>query len=86
MTDTEQADYDRLTKKAWIIYYASAVIIATLLVLFVAQDNEERFFYGLMVIAGSYVLRPGEKRMDKQIKKFTGVSRPAKEETQSEES
>ena len=47
--------------------------------LFVAQDDEERFFYSLMPAAAAYVLRPGEKLMGKYILKFTGVSNPADE-------
>jgi hypothetical protein len=49
-------------------------------VLFVAQDTEERFFYGLMPTAAAYVLRPTESYMAKLIYRFTGVSRPEKAE------
>lgn len=61
---------------AWIIYALVALLVATILVLFVATDNEERFFYGLMPTAAAYVLRPTESYMAKLIHKFTGVSKP----------
>ncbi len=80
MTTNLNQKYDHYIKKAWIIYTLAAIILAAVLVLFVAQDNEERFFYGLMTLAAAYVLRPGERLMDKQILKYTGVSRPTKEE------
>ena len=76
MTDNQNQQYTKLTKKAWVIYYSLAIVLATVLVLFVASDNEERFFFGMMTIAASYVLRPSEKVMDKQILKYTGVARP----------
>ena len=75
MTVNQNQKYDHYTKMAWIVYALAAIVLAAVLVLFVAQDNEERFFYGLMTIAAAYVLRPGEKFMDKQILKFTGVSK-----------
>lgn len=75
MTVNQNQKYDYYTKIAWIIYTLAAIVLAAVLVLFVAQDNEEMFFYGLMTIAASYVLRPGEKLMDKQILRFTGVSK-----------
>lgn len=80
MTDNSNQKYDYYTKVAWTIYTLAAIILAAVLVLFVAQDNEERFFYGLMTIGAAYVLRPSEKIMDKQILKFTGVSKTAGEE------
>lgn len=55
---------------AWIIYSVLAIVIIVLLVLFVAQDNEERLFYGLMGAAVSYVFRPTEKFMQAQIDRF----------------
>lgn len=76
MTVNQNHKYEHHLKVAWIIYALAAIVFAAALVLFVAQDNEERFFYGLMPVAAAYVLRPGRKTMDKQILKFTGVSRP----------
>lgn len=75
MTVNQNQKYDHYTKIAWIIYTLAAIVFAAVLVLFVAQDNEERFFYGLMPLAAAYVLRPGEKLMARQILKFTGVSK-----------
>lgn len=80
MTVNNNEKYEHYTKMAWIIYSISAVVIATVLVFFVARDNEEMFFYGFMTIAGAYVLRPSERMMDRQILKFTGVSKPTEEE------
>jgi len=80
MTDNQNQKYIHYTKMAWGIYALSAVILAVVLVLFVAQDNEERFFFGLMTIAGAYVFRPTERFFSKYILKFTGVSKPTDKE------
>ena len=79
MTAKLNQKYDYYTKVAWTIYSLAAIVLATVLVLFVAQDNEEIFFYGLMTIAAAYVLRPNEKIMGKQILRFTGVSKTKEE-------
>ena len=75
MTVNQNQKYDYYTKIAWTIYTLATIVLAAVLVLFVAQDNEERFFYGLMTVAAAYVLRPGEKFMDRQVLKYTGVSK-----------
>ena len=80
MTVNQNQKYDYYAKVAWTIYTLSAIVLAALLVLFVAQDNEERFFYGLMTIAAAYVLRPSERIMARQILRFTGVSKAAEDE------
>ena len=80
MTVNQNQKYDYYTKVAWTIYALAAIVLAALLVLFIAQDNEERFFYGLMTIAAAYVLRPSERIMAKQILRFTGVSKATEEE------
>ena len=80
MTDNTNQKYDYYTKVAWTIYTIVTIVLAAVLVLFVAQDNEEMFFYGLMTIATAYVLRPSETIMGKQILRFTGVSKTTKEE------
>jgi hypothetical protein len=74
MADNQNQKYIYYTKVAWAVYYLLAIVLACVLVLFVAQDNEERFFYGFMTIAAAYVFRPTEKYIDKLIFKFTGVS------------
>ena len=76
MSDHQNKDYARYSKMAWIIYALMVVVFAAILVLFVATDNEERFFYGLMPLAAAYVLRPTEKVMAKYVLKFTGVAKP----------
>ena len=80
MTDNQNDKYIFYTKMAWAIYSLITIAIIVVLVLFVAQDNEEMFFYGLMTIAAAYVLRPNEKIMGKQILRFTGVSKTTEEE------
>ena len=80
MTVNQNQKYDYYTKVAWTIYTLAAIVLAALLVLFIAQDNEERFFYGLMTIAAAYVLRPNERIMARQILRFTGVSKATEEE------
>jgi len=80
MTANQNQKYVYYTKVAWVIYTVASVVLAAVLVLFVAEDNEEMFFYGLMTIAAAYVMRPSERLMDKKILRFTGVSKPTKEE------
>ena len=53
--------------------------MVVVLVLFVAQDDEERFFYGLLPAAVAYVFRPMNKPFSKLIFKFTGISHPTEE-------
>ena len=77
MTDNLNDKYIFYTKMAWAIYILITIAIVVVLVLFVAQDNEERFFYGLMPAAAAYVFRPLDKPFSKLIFKFTGVSHPA---------
>ena len=79
MTDNQNDKYTYYTKMAWIIYILMTIAIIAVLVLFVAQDNEERFFYSLMPAAAAYVFRPMDKPFSKLIFKFTGVSPPTEE-------
>ena len=79
MTDNKNDKYIFYTKIAWTIYTLITIAIIVVLVLFVAQDNEERFFYGLMPAAAAYVFRPMNKPFSKLIFKFTGVSHPTEE-------
>ncbi|MGD8934082.1 MAG: hypothetical protein PVF35_04840 [Gammaproteobacteria bacterium] len=79
MTDHKNQKYIYYTKVTWTIYYLLALVLACVLVLFVAQDNEERFFYGIMTVAAAYVFRPTEKYIGKLILKFTGVSQATEE-------
>lgn len=80
MTVNQNQKYVYYTKVAWAIYALITIAIIAVLVLFVAQDNEERFFYGLMPAAAAYVLRPMNKPFSKLIFKFTGVSHPTEQE------
>ena len=85
MTDNQEQQYIHYTKIAWRLYVLAVVILAVLLVLFVASDNEERFFYGFMTLAGSYSFRPREAFFSRLILKYTGVSKPAKKESEDNE-
>ena len=80
MTDNQNDKYIFYTKIAWTIYTLVTIALIAVLVLFVAQDNEERFFYGLMTAAAAYVFRPMDKPFSKLIFKFTGVSHPSEQE------
>jgi hypothetical protein len=80
MTVNQNQKYVYYTKVAWAIYTLVTIALIVVLVLFVAQDNEERFFYGLMPAAASYVFRPTDRLLSKLIFKFTGVSQPTEKE------
>ena len=79
MTDNQNDKHIFYTKMAWTIYTLITIAIFVVLVLFVAQDNVEKFFYGLMPAAAAYVFRPMDKPFSKLIFKFTGVSHPTEE-------
>ena len=80
MTDNQNDKYISYTKIAWTIYTLMTIAISVVLVLFVARDNEEMFFYGLMPAAAAYVFRPMNKPFSKLIFKFTGVSHPTEQD------
>jgi hypothetical protein len=77
---TDKQNYAYYNKVAWILYTVLAIAVIAILVLFVAQDNEERFFYGLMGAGVAYVFRPTNKFFGQLIFKFTGVSQPEEKE------
>ncbi|MFN2330163.1 MAG: hypothetical protein ABR612_14740 [Chromatocurvus sp.] len=80
MTNINNGKYQSNLKKAWIIYGLITLVLIVVLVLFVAQDNEERFFFTIMPAAAAYVFRPTERYLSKLILKFTGVSKPTEKE------
>ena len=80
MMDNKKDKYASYTKMAWIIYTLITIAIMFVLVLFVAQDNEERLFYALAPAVAAYAFRPLNKPFSKLIFKFTGVSHPTEEE------
>ena len=80
MTNVQKVKYRSYLKKAWAIYALITIALVIVLVLFVAEDNEERFFFTIMPAAAAYVFRPTERYLDKLIFKFTGVSRPTENE------
>jgi hypothetical protein len=71
MTVSDSDKYASYNKMAWRIYTVLAIILIVFLVTIVAQDMEEQFFYGMMTAAVSYVFRPTEKFMRRQISRFT---------------
>ena len=79
MIENKNDKYISYTKMAWTIYTLTTIAIIFVLVLFVAQDNEERLFYTLAPAVGAYVFRPMNKPFSKIIFKFTGVSHPTEE-------
>ena len=77
MTNTQDDKYNAYVKRAWIIYILLTIAVIAVLVLFVASDNEEMFFYTLMPAAAAYVFRPMDKPFSRLIFKYTGVSHPS---------
>ena len=80
MTNDQNGKYQSLLKRAWVIYALITIALIIVLVLFVAGDNEERFFFTIMPAAAAYVFRPTERYMGKLILRFTGVAKPAENE------
>ena len=80
MTNDQDIKFQSYLKRAWVIYALITIALVAILVLFVAQDNEERFFFTIMPVAAAYVFRPTNRYLGKLVFKFTGVSQPAKNE------
>ena len=80
MTNPQDSKYQSYVKRAWAIYALMTIAVIVILVLFVAQDNEERFFFTIMPAAAAYVFRPTNSYLGKLIFKFTGVSQPQEHE------
>ena len=59
-------------KIAWAVYALLTILVVLALVFIVAEDNEEKLFFSLMTVAASYVFRPTDRYMKKQIKRFMG--------------
>lgn len=76
MTDNQDTKFAHYTKLAWRIYALIALVIVATLVLLVARDMEEMFFYGLLTPAAFYVFRPTDRYIARMVYKFTGVARP----------
>jgi hypothetical protein len=77
MTNNQDSKYQSYIKRAWLIYSLITIALIVILVLFVAQDNEERFFFTIMPAAAAYVFRPTNRYIGKLIFKFTGVPQPS---------
>jgi MFS-type transporter involved in bile tolerance (Atg22 family) len=81
MTNNQDIKFQSYIKRAWAIYALITIALIVILVLFVAQDNEERFFFTIMpAAAAAYVFRPTNRYLGKLIFKFTGVSQPSENE------
>ena len=76
MTNIQNGKYQSYLKRAWAMYMLITIAFIVVLVLFVAEDNEERFFFTIMPAAAAYVFRPTESYLSKLIFKFTGFSKP----------
>ena len=79
MSESKDELYASYVKKAWIIYALVTIAVMVLLVLFVAEDNEERLFYTLAPAVAAYSFRPLNKPFSNLIYKFTGVSHPTED-------
>ena len=79
MSESKNDQYASYVKKAWIIYSLLVIAVSVLLVLFVAEDNEERLFYALAPAVAAYSFRPLNKPFSNLIYKFTGLSHPTED-------
>jgi hypothetical protein len=80
MTDNQDIKFQSYLKRAWAIYALITIALIVILVLFVAQDNEERFFFTIMPAAAAYVFRPTNGYLSKLVFRFTGVSQSSDSE------
>jgi hypothetical protein len=80
MTSIQNGKYQSYLKRTWAVYALITIALIVVLVLFVAQDNEERFFFTIMPAAAAYVFLPTERYLGRLIFKFTGVTKPAENE------
>lgn len=80
MANDQDSKYQSYVRRAWAIYALITIALIVILVLFVAQDNEERFFFAIMPAAAAYVFRPTDRYLGQLIFKFTGVSKPSENE------
>ena len=80
VTNNQDSKYQSYIKRAWAIYALITIALIVILVLFVAQDNEEKFFFTIMPAAAAYVFRPTNRYIGKLVFRFTGVSPPSENE------
>ncbi len=80
MTNDQDSKYQSYIKRAWAIYALITIALIVILVLFVAKDTEERFFFTIMPAAAAYVFRPSNRYLGNLIFKFTGVAQPSEDE------
>ena len=80
MTNNQDSKYKSYIKRAWAIYALITIALIVILVLFVAQDNEEKFFFTIMPAAAAYVFRPTNRYLGKLVFRFTGVAPPSENE------
>lgn len=80
MTDNQDNKFVYYTKIAWVIYTLIIISLMAVLVFFVAEDNEEMFFFGLITPAAAYVFRPTSRYIGRLVFKYTGVSETKEQE------
>ncbi|MDH5190958.1 MAG: hypothetical protein OEW89_06885 [Gammaproteobacteria bacterium] len=80
MVENQDQKHAYYTKVAWSIYALISIVLMLILVLVVASDNEEMFFYGIMTPSAFYVFRPTNRYINKLIYKFTGVTNEKEQE------
>lgn len=85
MTADPIKKYQASKKTVWRIYAALIACLVAFLVLFVATDNEEKFFYSLMTIGASYAFRPNDTQINAIIKRLFDIEAPVKQEGDSNE-
>ena len=69
----DKSKYQSYIKRAWAIYALITIALIVILVLFVAKDTEERFFFTIMPAAAAYVLRPSNRYLGNLIFKLNGA-------------
>ena len=80
MMNNQEIKFQTYIKRAWVIYALTTIAVIAILVLFVAQDTEERFFFTIMPAAAAYVFRPTNRYLGKLVSRFTGVTQSAEKE------
>jgi len=80
MNENQDIKYQSCMKIAWASYALLTIALIVILVIFVAQDNEERFFFTIMPAAAAYVFRPTNRYLGKLVSRFTGIPQPSENE------
>ena len=81
MTTNQETKYTASVRKFWAIYTAIIVCVITFMVLAVAEDNEERLFYSVMIAGFAYVFRPEARFIESAVKRMFGAEPPPRDNT-----